>query len=38
VLSPWYSNFAERWARVEYITIPTRPASIAAAHTLALHP
>jgi len=38
VLSPWYSNFAARWARVEYITIPTRPASIAAAHTLALHP
>ena len=38
VLSPWYSNFAERWARVEYITIPTRRESIAAAHTLTLKP
>ena len=24
VFSPWYSNLAGRWARVEYITIPTR--------------
>jgi penicillin amidase len=38
VLSPWYSNFAARWARVEYITIATRTASIAAAHTLRLVP
>jgi penicillin amidase len=38
VLSPWYSSFAERWARVEYITIPTRRESIAAAHTLTLKP
>ena len=38
VLSPWYSNFAERWAKVEYITIPTRRESIKAAHTLKLRP
>jgi len=38
VLSPWYSNFAERWARVEYITIPTRREAISAAHTLTLRP
>ena len=38
VLSPWYASFAERWAKVEYITIPTRPESIAAAHTLLLTP
>ena len=38
VLSPWYANFAERWAKVEYITIPTRPESIVAAHTLVLEP
>ncbi len=38
VLSPWYASFAERWARVEYITIPTRPESIAAAHRLVLKP
>lgn len=37
-LSPWYANFAERWAKVRYITIPTAPASIAAAHTLTLQP
>jgi len=37
-LSPWYANFAERWAKVRYITIPTRPASITAAHTLMLEP
>lgn len=24
VFSPWYSNLAGRWARVEYITIPTK--------------
>lgn len=38
VLSPWYSSFAERWAKVEYITIPTRREAIAAAHTLVLKP
>ena len=30
--------FAERWARVDYITIPTRRDAIAAAHTLVLKP
>jgi penicillin G amidase len=38
VLSPWYANFAERWASVEYIRIPTRPESIERAHVLRLHP
>ena len=38
VLSPWYSNMAERWAKVEYITIPTKRAAITAAHTLTLTP
>ncbi len=38
VMSSWYSNFAQRWARGEYITIPTRPGAIAAAHTLTLEP
>ena len=38
VLSPWYSNFADRWAHVEYITIPTRRESIAGARTLTLRP
>jgi penicillin G amidase len=38
VLSPWYSNLAERWARVEYITIPTRREAIAVAHRLVLKP
>jgi penicillin amidase len=38
VLSPWYSSFAQRWARVEYITIPTRRDSITPAHTLLLKP
>jgi len=38
VFSPWYANFAERWARVEYITIPTRRDAISAAHTLTLRP
>ncbi len=35
-LSPWYASFAERWARVEYITIPTRRESIDAAHRLVI--
>jgi penicillin amidase len=38
VLSPWYANFAERWSKVEYITIPARRAAITAAHTLTLRP
>jgi penicillin amidase len=38
VFSPWYANFAQRWAKVEYITIPTDRASIRAAHTLTLRP
>lgn len=37
-LSPWYASFAERWARVEYVAIPTRREAIAAAHTLELSP
>jgi hypothetical protein len=38
VLSPWYSSFAERWAKVEYITIPAKREAIAPAHTLVLKP
>ena len=38
VLSPWYSSFGERWAKVEYITIPARRESIAAAYRLTLKP
>ena len=38
VFSPWYSSFAERWARVEYITIPTQREKIESAHTLVLRP
>ena len=38
VFSPWYASFAERWAKVEYITIPTRRESIGAAHRLVLKP
>jgi penicillin G amidase len=38
VLSPWYSSFGERWAKVQYITIPTKRESIHAAHTLVLKP
>jgi len=38
VLSPWYSNFGERWAKVEYVTIPVRRESIRAVHTLTLRP
>ena len=38
VFSPWYDNFAARWARVEYITIPTKRESIAVAHRLVLKP
>jgi penicillin amidase len=38
VMSPWYANLAERWARVEYITIPVRRDAIAAEHRLVLAP
>jgi hypothetical protein len=38
VLSPWYASFAERWSKVEYITIPARREAIDAAHTLTLRP
>lgn len=38
VLSPWYANFSDRWARVEYITIPARREVIVAAHRLVLVP
>jgi len=37
-LSPWYGNFAERWAKVEYIEIPAKREAIKAAHTLTLRP
>jgi penicillin amidase len=37
-LSPWYDSFAERWAKVEYVTIPTRRDAISASHTLVLRP
>jgi penicillin amidase len=38
VLSPWYRNLGERWARVEYITIPTARDKVPAAHTLRMVP
>jgi penicillin G amidase len=38
VLSPWYSSLADRWARVEYITIPTKLEAIRASHTRRLVP
>jgi len=38
VLSPWYSDLAERWAKVEYITIPMARDKIGAAHRLTLKP
>ena len=38
VLSPWYSSYAERWAKVQYIAIPTRRESIPPAHKLTLKP
>jgi penicillin amidase len=37
-LSPWYANMAERWAKVEYVTIPAKREAIRAAHRLLLHP
>ncbi len=38
VFSPWYSNMAERWAKVEYVTIPAKREAIRAAHRLVLRP
>jgi penicillin amidase len=38
ILSPWYSNMAERWAHVEYVTIPTRREAIVAEHRLVMNP
>ena len=37
-LSPWYSNMAGRWAKVEYVTIPAKREAIRVAHRLVLHP
>ncbi len=37
-LSPWYGNFAERWAAVDYVTIPTRREAIAQPRRLILSP
>ena len=37
-LSPWYSNMAERWAKVEYVTIPTRREAITNPKRLLLKP
>ncbi|APV51963.1 hypothetical protein BWI17_21210 [Betaproteobacteria bacterium GR16-43] len=38
IASPWYSSFAERWARVDYITIPTKREAIEGARVLQLLP
>src|SRR4029079_17182193 len=38
VLSQWYSDLAQRWAKVEYITIPMAREKLAAAHRLTLKP
>ena len=38
IMSPWYSNLAQRWAAVEYVTIPAKREAIAARHVLKLHP
>jgi len=38
ILSPWYASYAERWARVEYFTIPTKREAIVGGQTLALKP
>ena len=37
-LSPWYANMAERWAKVEYVTIPAKREAIRVAHRLVLKP
>jgi len=38
VFSPWYSNLADRWAKVQYIEIPTKREAIVGARTLRLTP
>ena len=38
VLSPWYSNMAERWAKVQYVAIPAKRELIQADHRLLLEP
>ncbi len=38
VLSPWYANFAERWAKVQYIAIATKREALGATHRLVLQP
>jgi penicillin amidase len=37
-LSPWYANMADRWAKVQYVTIPAKREAIRVAHRLVLHP
>ncbi len=37
-LSPWYGNFAGRWAAVDYVTIPTKREAIASPKRLSLAP
>ncbi len=37
-LSPWYGNFAERWAAVDYVTIPTAREAIREPKRLVLAP
>jgi penicillin amidase len=38
VFSPWYSNLAQRWAKVQYIGIPAKREAISQAHVLRLVP
>ena len=38
VFSPWYSNFADRWAKVQYVKIPAKRDAISVAHRLVLSP
>ena len=38
VMSPWYSNMAQRWAKVQSVTIPTKREAIEASHTLTIKP
>ncbi|HUQ28540.1 MAG TPA: penicillin acylase family protein [Usitatibacter sp.] len=37
-MSPWYSNMAERWAKVDYVTIPTDRNLFRTVHRLVLKP
>ena len=37
-MSPWYANLAQRWAAVEYVTIPVKRDAIVGAHRLVLAP